>query len=285
MFAFAGNSFLCRMALKGDLIDPHNFTIVRILSGAITLGILVLFLHRHKTSKPTHAIRSTTCGPAGSAVGTASLFLYAWLFSMAYIALDTGVGALLLFGTVQLTLVIISINTGEVAKASDWFAIGLAAAGLVIFLLPGTTMPAIENSILMVLSGLAWAIYTYKGKSESQPMRATASNFKGASVLAIILLVIAPHWSSIRPEGLWLAIISGAVTSGVGYAIWYHVLPRLSILQSAMAQMTVPLIAAMAGILFLSEPLTLRFMVSTILVFGGMLTMLTMHYFKIRANH
>lgn len=262
LIAFAGNSVLCRLALKGDEIDATSFTAIRLISGSILLVILVMFKNRSKVNLSE-----------GSWLSSFSLFLYALTFSYAYISLNTGVGALILFGAVQLTMVIMSIFKGKMLSIGEWIGLLIAFSGLTYLLLPSASAPSLTGFILMVISGIAWGVYTLAGRGASNPLQLTANNFIRTipfvliTVIALVMFNTEPL--NITAGGLMLAIISGAITSGLGYAIWYQALNGLSINQAAILQLTVPIIAAFGGILFLSEDITAQLIISSLLVLGG----------------
>ncbi len=256
MIAFAGNSLLCRLALKETAIDAASFTTVRMLSAALVLGLLIGF----KTS----VYRSNGNWPSALA-----LFAYAAGFSFAYIHLSAGTGALLLFGAVQATMIGVGIYNGE--RMVGWRLIGflLAIGGLVILLLPGLSAPPLVSAISMVGAGIAWGIYSLRGKGVGNPIEATAGNFLRTLPLAACLSVVMYQHMSWDSAGLLYAVLSGGLTSGIGYAIWYQVLPALKATTAATVQLSVPMIAAAGGILLLAEPLGWRLIVAIVAVLVG----------------
>lgn len=256
MLAFAGNSLLCRLALRDTALDPASFTGVRLLAGALTLWLLLRL-----GSQPERK--------GGSWAGACALFVYAAGFSFAYRQLDTGVGALLLFGAVQLGMLLHGLRHGE--RLGVWGCGGLllALGGLVALLLPGAGAPAPGGAALMLLAGLAWAVYSLLGRGAVDPLAATAGNFLRAIPLALLLgLALAAH-SRPDPLGLCYALLSGALTSGLGYAVWYSALRGLGSLQAATVQLSVPILAALAGALLLGEALSLRLALAAVAVLGG----------------
>jgi len=256
MFAFAGNSILCRLALKHTEIDATSFTTIRLISGALVL----LFIARIK--------RSTSSGK-GSWLSAIALFVYASGFSFAYISLPAATGALLLFGAVQVTMIGYGIWSGERFRKLQLFELLLAFGGLVGLLLPGLSAPPIFGSVLMFGAGVAWGIYSLRGKNGGDPTRVTAGNFLRAVPITAALSLFMLRGSSLDTAGLWYAILSGALASGVGYAIWYTVVPQLKAAKAATVQLSVPIIAAIGGVLFLGESLTLRLVMASVAILGG----------------
>jgi len=262
MLAFAGNSLLCRLALRDTAIDAASFTGVRLLAGALTLWLLLRL-----GSGPGRA--------GGSWSGAVALFVYAAGFSFAYLQLDAGVGALLLFGAVQLGMLLYGLSRGE--RFGPWASLGLllALAGLVTLLLPGANAPAPGSAALMLLAGLAWAVYSLLGRGSADPLAATAGNFLRAVPLALLLGLLLLAQREPDPQGLAYALLSGALTSGLGYAVWYSALRGLGALQAATVQLSVPILAALAGALLLGEALTLRLTLAALAVLGGIALVLT----------
>lgn len=256
MLAFAGNSLLCRAALKDTAIDAASFTTARILSGALMLALLL-------------RLRGASAKPRGSWRGAAALFLYAAAFSFAYLQLDAGTGALLLFGAVQVTLVLAGLLRGERLGGQALLGVLLAAGGLLYLLLPGASAPPLSGALLMLLSGLAWGLYTLFGRDGGDPLAASAGNFLRAAAFAA-LLALTFH-AGLRLDGLGLlyALLSGALASGLGYALWYAALPGLTAIQGASVQLSVPVLAALAGALLLDEPLGARLPAAALAVLGG----------------
>ena len=256
MTAFAGNSLLCRLALKQTSIDAASFTFTRIISGAIVLWLIV-------------NIRKGRRRKAGSWSSALALFVYAAAFSFAYLSLSAGTGALLLFGAVQATMIIWGLRKGE--RLRIWQIVGLifALGGLVALLFPGLSAPPVGGSILMLGAGVAWGIYSLRGQAAGDPVCETAGNFLRAVPLAVVLSIALLPWASLDRAGIAYAILSGAIASGVGYVIWYTALPGLKAASAATVQLSVPVLAAAGGIIFLSEPITLRFVFASVAVLGG----------------
>jgi drug/metabolite transporter (DMT)-like permease len=264
MLAFAGNSLLCRAALRspdiGPAIDPATFTGVRLASGAVMLFLILSFSRR----QPRPAARP------GSWSSAAALFLYAICFSYAYVSLDAGTGALILFGFVQATMILHALTHGERPGFSAWGGWFLAAAGLVVLLAPGALAPNWTGATLMAAAGIAWGAYSLSGKGQSRALDATAANFRRSLLLIPPLLLLAGIGNlSVSPLGLLLAAISGAVTSGIGYVLWYGAVRSLSSMQAALVQLSVPAIAAAGSVALLGETPTLRLLASGILILGG----------------
>ena len=257
MLAFAANSILCRMALGGHLIDAASFTTIRLVSGAI---ILMVILVLRDLSLKTQII---------DIKASAALFLYAICFSFAYINLSTGTGALILFGTVQLTMVVFGVLQGDRPKLFAWVGIVLACSGLVYLVSPGVSAPSLTGTLLMVTAGLAWGVYSLRGKGVTNPVAATTWNFIGTVPLTVISSLFFIASSDIKSSGVLLAILSGALASGVGYVIWYAALPYLKPSSAAAVQLSVPMIAAIGGVVFMAEPLTLRITIASVTILGG----------------
>lgn len=256
MIAFAGNSLLCRQALKYTTIDPASFTTIRLISGALVLWFLV----RLKHSSPEGQ---------GNWASAFALFAYAAGFSFAYISLSAASGALLLFGAVQVTMIGHGLWKGERLRALQVFGVLLAFGGLIGLLLPGLSAPPLMGAGLMIGAGIAWGIYSLRGKGAGDPTRVTAGNFMRAVPITLVLSVFTLSFATVDTAGIYLAISSGALASGLGYAIWYTVLPALKNTSAASVQLSVPVIAALGGIMFLSEPLTWRLILASVAILGG----------------
>jgi len=260
MAAFAGNSVLTRLALAEGTIDAGSFALVRAVAGAGMLWLLMLPRLR-RTSLPAIPRRAPAMG--------AALALYLAGFSFAYLALDTGIGALILFGVVQVTMVAVALSGGERFSLTAWIGMSAAVLGLIYLLLPGAAAPALGSAMLMVLAGLGWAAYTLLGRGARDPLAATAWNFLIAVPLTAVPALFFIRAETITPEGILLAAASGALTSGLGYAVWYAVLPSLSAGRAAVVQLSVPPLAALAGVLLLGEALTLRLVLASALILAG----------------
>ncbi|WP_455209167.1 DMT family transporter [Kaarinaea lacus] len=258
MLAFAANSILCRMALGDQLIDAASFTTIRLSSGAVMLAIIVALRN------PILRIRTIDIK------ASVALFLYAICFSFAYIDLSTGTGALILFGTVQITIIIFGVLQGDRPKILAWTGVVLACSGLVYLVSPGVSAPSAGGTILMVTAGLAWGVYTFRGKGVTNPIASTTWNFIGTVPLSLIASLIFIPSIDLQLPGILLAILSGALASGVGYVIWYAALPFLKPTSAASVQLSVPMIAAFGGVLFMAEPLSMRLIISSIVILGGL---------------
>lgn len=256
MIAFAGNSLLCRLALKQTAIDAASFTFIRIFAGAVVLWLIV-------------RVRRSARGGDGNWPSALALFAYAAAFSFAYITLSAATGALLLFGAVQATMISWGLRRGERLRVRQVAGLALALGGLVVLLFPGLSAPPLAGSILMLGAGVAWGVYSLRGKTAGDPVSATAGNFLRAVPFAAILSLSLLPWARLDRAGICSAVLSGAVASGVGYVIWYSALPGLKAASAATVQLSVPVLAAAGGILLLGEPLTLRFLVASIAVLGG----------------
>ncbi|MDX8396230.1 MAG: DMT family transporter [Mariprofundaceae bacterium] len=268
--AFAANSVLCRMALGGGAIDAYSFTVVRLLSGIIVLLAIIGF-----------TVNKTTTATRGSWLSALMLFFYAITFSLAYISLDTGTGALVLFAAVQITMIFINVISGNRLHISEWLGLIFAFSGFVYLVLPGLTTPSLSGFILMATSGIAWGIYTLRGRVSKFPIADTAYNFLRTTPFVILLALIAIPTMQLSTEGIILAMLSGGLASGIGYAVWYVALKGLSATEAAVVQLFVPVIAALGGIIFISEAITMRLLLSGIMVLGGILIVVLGRYYFI----
>ncbi len=258
MLAFAGNSILCRMALRDGAIDPASFTSIRLLSGAVAL-LLIVRLTSNDASIREH----------GGWTSALVLFFYAICFSYAYISLSAGAGALILFGFVQGTMIAMALWYGDRPSVSEWLGWLLAFGGLIWLLVPGIEAPPAVGATLMALAGIGWGVYSIRGRNETNALVSTCSNFVYSIAFVIVLTAIMYTNADITNRGVILAIISGALTSGVGYVIWYTALNYLSAMQAALVQLSVPAIAAAGGVILLAEPVSLRLLTSGALILGG----------------
>jgi drug/metabolite transporter (DMT)-like permease len=256
MIAFAANSLVCRMAFKTTGIDAGSFTSIRIVSGAVVLWLIV-------------RVRGTAKGLTGSWLSALALFVYAAGFSYAYVKLPTAVGALILFGAVQATMIGYGLWNGERMRGVQVAGLCAAFAGLASLLLPGLSTPPPVSSALMLVAGVAWGIYSLRGKGSGNPTIATAGNFLRAVPFTAVLCVAMLTDASLDRAGVWYAVFSGGLASGVGYAIWYAVLPGLKATNAATIQLSVPVIAAVGGVIFLGETITLRLLLSSVGILGG----------------
>ncbi len=256
MVAFAANSLLCRVALRDTLIDPATFTFIRIVSGAAALALLL-------------KLRSQSAYSEGKWSSAGALIVYAAGFSFAYIQLSAATGALLLFVAVQITMIGWGFVIGDRFNVSQSLGFSVALGGLVYLLLPGLSAPPLLSSLLMIGAGIGWGVYSLLGRGVGNPTAATGGNFVRASVLAVLLAVAGIPWFQWDVPGVIYAIISGAITSGLGYAIWYAALKDLTATLAGTIQLSVPVIAALGGMLFLDEVITLRFLIASTAILGG----------------
>ena len=268
LIAFAANSVLCRLALGNEAIDASSFTVIRLLSGTIVLLIIIA------TSR--NIIGSSE---KGSWTASFMLFLYAITFSYAYISLDTGTGALILFGSVQITMILLSLISGTRLHYIEWAGVTIAFTGFVYLIMPGITAPSAIGFLLMTVAGIAWGIYTLKGHGSKNPLMDTAYNFLRTTPLVILLAITTIANVNYSSEGIFLASLSGGITSGIGYTIWYIALGGLSSTQAAVLQLSVPVIAALGGVIFVSEAITSRLTISATMVLGGILMVILGRYY------
>ncbi len=256
MLAFAGNSLLCRAALKHTSIDPASFTSIRLVAGALVLWLLV-------------RVQRGTAKGEGNWLSALALFVYAAGFSFAYERLPAASGALLLFGAVQATMIGHGVWVGERFRKLQLVGLVLALAGLVGLLLPGLSAPPLMGSLLMMGAGIAWGVYSLRGREQGDPTLVTAGNFLRAAPIALALSVLMLSHVAVDLAGVLYALASGALTSAVGYAIWYTALPALKATSAATVQLSVPVIAALGGVAFLGESITLRLVLASLAILGG----------------
>jgi drug/metabolite transporter (DMT)-like permease len=260
LFAFAANSLLCRSALAPRLIDPTSFTTIRIVSGALTLVALAKVLPARGDAAPT---------ARGNWLSAIALFAYAIAFSLAYVRIGAGVGALVLFGMVQVTMVAWGLVTGERPRVGEWLGLGFAVLGLAVFMLPGAHAPDPGGTLLMIVAGIAWGIYSLRGRRSSRPLLTTADNFMRAVPFAVGASAVALGSAHGTSRGATLAAASGSIASGLGYCLWYLALPRHTATRAALVQLLVPVIAALGAVLVLGESITLRLLVGGSIVVAG----------------
>ncbi|MCG6234271.1 DMT family transporter [Vibrio furnissii] len=262
MMAFAANSILCRLALQTHAIDAGSFTALRLISGGITLVVLHAMVVRreHRRYSLPFALK------AG-----ASLFIYALCFSIAYLTLSAGTGALLLFGTVQLSLLAAHCWQGNKIRTLEWLGLAISIAGFIYLMLPSAEQPGWISALLMIIAGLAWAVFTLLGRNSGNPTLAIAQGFWAASLLCLLVSPWMIHLDTLSTRGVVLALMSGSLASAAGYILWYRVISRLTILQASVAQLSVPAIALIGGSLLLNEPMTLRLILVSLMILGGIL--------------
>ena len=258
LVCFALNSILCRLALKSDEIDAPSFTAIRLVSGAVVLSVIFIFFGKKESEVKR-----------GNWYSAFFLFAYAACFSFAYINLTTATGALILFGSVQMTMTIAALIKGERPRILEWIGLIFALGGLVYLVFPGLSAPPFFSSVLMSSAGIAWGFYTLRGRTSTNPLADTTGNFVRA--VPMILIVCVPFLANIHltTKGILFAVLSGAIASGVGYSVWYAALKYHTATRAAILQLSVPVIAATGGIIFLSEEITIRLLIATTLILGG----------------
>lgn len=259
LIAFAANSVLCRLALDVYATDPASFSLLRLFSGAVALILIVGVSNRSLRS----LVRNSTWR------ASISLAVYVLGFSFAYITLDAGIGALVLFSAVQLTMMAVALYEGERPQIIEWLGWLFALSGIIVLVAPGVSAPSPIGLVLMVVAGVAWAGYTLLGRGVTQPLLSTASNFVFATVIVLLPCLFLLNLDRLPWQGVALALLSGAIASGAGYAIWYAVLPHISTVHAALLQLSVPVLAALGGVLFINEPISTRFIISCVLVLSG----------------
>jgi drug/metabolite transporter (DMT)-like permease len=258
LVAFAANSVLCRLGLGESAIDPASYTAVRLITGAAALWLIATFRRAAPSAKSS-----------GSWISAAMLFSYAVTFSFAYISLSAGTGALILFASVQITMIAVGLYTGERPAILEWLGLFVAIAGLIYLVSPGITAPSIVGSLLMATAGIAWGIYSLRGRGAGDPVGVTTDNFLRTVPLAVGLTLVWLSKLTITPVGFLWAALSGSITSGVGYVLWYAALPRLTATRAATVQLAVPVLAALAGVVVLAEAISLRLVISAVVILGG----------------
>ncbi len=259
LVAFAFNSILCRMALRTGEADVVGFTAIRLIAGAVALIVISYFAGRSKGKNSTQ----------GTWASAFFLFAYAICFSFAYLGLTAATGALILFSSVQFTMVAAALIRGERPRGLEWLGLLIALGGLIYLLLPGLTSPPLVASVLMAAAGIAWGFYTLRGKGSGDPLGNTTGNF--IRTVPMIAITAIPFLSQVRlsPRGIILAILSGAIASGVGYTVWYSALKHHTATRAAVLQLAVPVIAAFGGVMLLSEVMTTRLLIASALILGG----------------
>lgn len=256
--AFSANSMICRLALGETAIDAASFSIIRLVSGAATLLLITAAIKKR-----------SSWGTRGNWVSATMLFLYAITFSFAYVSLSAGVGALILFGAVQATMILAALRSGERPHLVQWMGFLVALAGLICLMFPGLTKPSPTGSALMAIAGISWGIYSLRGRGSLDPLVDTTNNFVRSLPFVLGASLITLRGIHISGEGVLLALVSGALASGVGYVVWYTALRGLTATRAAIVQLSVPVLAAAGGVIFLSERISMRFLLSAMLVLGG----------------
>lgn len=258
MLAFASNSLLNRLALGQETIDAASYTTIRLTSGAVMLFVIA-YLQRENGMPILR----------GSWISAALLFLYAISFSFAYLSLTTGTGALILFGSVQMTMMIVALRSGEHPHILEWIGLFLALGGLVYLVFPGLSAPVLLGSALMSVAGISWGFYSIRGRGSQNPLASTAGNFIYAVPMILLVLLLSFRNISITSSGVFYAVLSGALASGLGYVIWYAALRGLTTTRAATVQLSVPVIAAWSGVVLLGENVSARLLIAGILILGG----------------
>jgi drug/metabolite transporter (DMT)-like permease len=258
MLCFAANSILCRMALAPGLVDPATFTTVRVVSAA-TMLVLVIWLQQRKLPQPTQV----------GLLSALALFAYLVFFSFAYLRLDAGSGALILIGAVQFTMFSIAFREGERFTSVQWTGLGLALLGFVYLVLPGVSAPDPLGAVLMTLSGVGWGCFSLLARGARDPVAANAGNFLWCLFPALIVSLFDVHDLAATSAGLLFAVLSGAIATGFGYVVWYLALRDLPAAQAATVQLSLPVLVAFGGTLFLAEPLTVRLLAASAAMLGG----------------
>ena len=265
LLAFAGNSIIARYALLDNSIDPASFIWLRIVSGALALWLLVAIVDRSLSAKALQTRK-------GNWWGALTLSIYAIAFSFAYVVLETGFGALVLFAAVQLSMFGINLVQGASVRVREWLGSAIAFAGLAYLVAPSLQLPESWLSVvLMIIAGTAWGFYSIHGRGSATPLIDTTYNFNRAIVVVTVALMWFLPDLHVTSKGVGLALLSGAVTSGLGYAVWYLVLPRLHVSTAAIGQLSVPLIATVGGIIVADETITSRLLIAALLIIGGIL--------------
>jgi drug/metabolite transporter (DMT)-like permease len=281
LVAFAFNSILCRLALRGEEADAAGFTAVRLVSGAVALVVINYVVSKGRNLSGSEGVSDEANTQAkntlptgrvsafGSWLSAFLLFAYAICFSFAYLGLTAGTGALVLFGSVQLTMIAVAILRGERPSALEWLGLATAVGGLVYLVFPGLQSPPLTSSLLMAAAGAAWGGYTLRGKGSSDPLADTTGNFvRSVPMIVAVGLVLLPNLH-LSGYGILLAVLSGAITSGIGYSFWYAALPHHTSFRAAVLQLPVPLLTAVLGIVLLTEAFTGRLLFASILILGG----------------
>ncbi len=258
LVAFAFNSILCRLALGSEVIDAASFTLVRLISGAVALVAISLFFDKEGLNERR-----------GNWLSAFFLFAYAVCFSFAYINLTTGTGALILFGSVQATMIFVALLKGERPRILEWLGLVFALGGLIYLVFPGLSSPPLLSSVLMVTAGIAWGFYTLRGKVSANPLADTTGNFLRAVPMIVFVALFFLPQIHLSQRGILLAVLSGAIASGIGYAVWYTALKFHTATRAAILQLSVPALAATGGVIFLAETVSLRLLLATILILGG----------------
>ncbi len=249
---------LTRVALDQTTIDAASFSTIRLVSGAATLSVILALIGR-RSGADAH----------GSWLSATMLFLYAIAFSFAYLSLSTGTGALILFGTVQATMILSALRSGERPSLPEWAGLIIALTGLVYLVFPGLTAPSPSGSALMAVAGISWGVYSLRGRGTADPLADTTFNFVRSVPLVVAVSLLTLRGLELSSKGVWLACLSGSLASGVGYVVWYAALRGMTSTRAATVQLSVPVLAAGGGVVFLAEVISIRLLLSTVLILGG----------------
>lgn len=269
LVAFAANSVICRYALADNSIDAASFTSLRLASGALVLLVLIGLFSRQTLS--TQKQEKPSCSPSGNWFAAAMLFTYAAAFSYGYTLLDTATGALVLIGATQITMISVSIFRDQPLHWLEWLGTLITLGGFLYFVSPGLSAPSPIGFAIMAISGIAWAFYTLSGQGSKTPLQDTTRNFvRTLPMIAVLTLLTFQHFH-ISMQGAMLALISGGITSAIGYVAWYKVLKHYSVIQAAVMQISLPILAAVGGLVLIAEPLTPRLLIAATFVLGGIL--------------
>ncbi|RZR33720.1 DMT family transporter [Vibrio vulnificus] len=272
MIAFAANSVFCRLALAEQSIDPGSFTFIRLLSGAVTLLVILSFT---QASQMRQLLSKSAFLSRASVLAGVALFGYAVAFSYAYVGLTTGTGALILFAVVQFSLIAFHLFSGHRSSKLEWGGVALSISGFIVLMSPSAQTPDAMDAFMMAIAGVCWAIFTLLGKQAQSPTQAIAQGFSFASLLALLCGFWLLNVSSVSINGIVWALFSGVLASGIGYVVWYMAVKSLLVLQASIAQLSVPVIAMAAGVIWLNEPLTIVSTVASALVLGGIALIFT----------
>jgi drug/metabolite transporter (DMT)-like permease len=259
--AFAFNSILCRLALGAQAIDAASFTTVRLISGVAALVLIGLVIGKKESIKKS-----------GNWISAFFLFAYAICFSFAYVNLTTATGALILFGSVQATMIFAAFAAGEKPKMTEMIGLVLAVGGLIYLVFPGLSAPPPVSSALMTFAGVSWGFYTLRGRGSSNPLAETTGNFLRAAPLAVLTSLLFAPQIHLSGDGFTFAVLSGAIASGIGYAVWYSALKYHTATRAAILQLSVPVLAAFGGVVLLAESVSARLVTAAIIIIGGILT-------------
>lgn len=270
LIAFAANAVICRWALDGGLIDPVSFTSLRLGSGAAALFLVMSWFAWQKRRVTRPGGEQSVPVSKGSWKAALILFLYAITFSYGYVAISTATGALLLSVVVQFTMIGYALRAGDRLHGAEWVGVALALIGLLYLVYPKLTTPSWWGLVMVVASAYTWALYTIYGRKSKNPLSDTAYNFYRTLPMIVLASLLFIEWAHFTPQGIWLAVFSGAVTSGLGYILWYTALPRISSSLASASQLLVPLLAAFGAAWLISEPITLSFIIAASLMLGGL---------------